>query len=194
VYQWGDQVPVPVTGAEVTLRLRVARAEGGLARLITGGHVETDEALASAVLGSIALEEPLTSQDQEVEYSFTAIPGDWAYPLVLEPLFAPGLSEAQQQTVLTAATAAAESGDDAVNLAMVLGPILDTEILATPEDCDPTDWVADKPQCATADTESLTSYFIPDMLDRAMNAWTEDGALTDRSMGAVASAVLFVEE
>jgi hypothetical protein len=193
-YQWGDPVPVPAAGAEVTLRLRVARAEGGLARLITGGHVETDEALAAAPLGRVAVEQALSSQDQTVEYTFTAVPGDWAYPLVLEPLFAPGLTEAQRETVLAGATAAAESGDDAVDLAMALGPILASEILATPDECDPEDWVADKPQCVTADQESLTTYFIPDMLDRALNAWTEDSVLTDWSMGAVGSAVLFVEE
>ncbi|MFH1463031.1 MAG: CehA/McbA family metallohydrolase [Pseudomonadota bacterium] len=193
-FQWGDQVPVPTAGAEVTLRLRVARAEGGLARIITGGHVESDEALATAPLGSIAVEQPIDSQDQLVEYTFTATPGDWAYPLVLDSLLAPGLTAEQQQTVQSAATACADSGDDAVDLAMAIGPILDTEILATPEDCDPDDWVEDAPQCATADTESLTSYFIPDFLDRAINAWTEDSATTGWSMGAVASAVLFVEE
>jgi hypothetical protein len=192
-YQWGDQVPVPATGAEVTVKLRVARAEGGLARLIGGGHVESDEALASATLGSPQAEADIDSQDFLLEHSFTASPGDWIYPLVLEPLFAPGTTEEQRQIVLDTTTIAAESGEDAVDIAIAVAPLLDIELLYAPEDCDPEDWEPDMLQCSLADMDGMSSFFIPDMLDRAMNGWMEDGVVSAWSMGAVASAVLFVE-
>jgi hypothetical protein len=194
VYQWGDAVPLPASGAEVTVQLRVARAEGGLARLVSGGFVADDEALQSAPLGSVVAEEDIGSQDHSVEYSFTAAPGDWIFPLVLEPLFAPGITEEQQQIVLETASIAAESGDDAIDIATAVVHLIDTDLLASPEDCDPEDWQPDMLQCSLADMDGLTSFFVPDMLDRAMNAWIEDGELTEHCMGAVASAVLFVEE
>ena len=113
---------------------------------------------------------------------------------MLEPLFAPGITEDQRQTVLDTAAIAAESGDDAMDIATSVVQLLDTDLLASPDDCDPEDWQPDMLQCSLADMDGLTSFFVPDMLDRAMNAWIEDGELTDWCMGAVASAVLFVEE
>jgi hypothetical protein len=193
-YQWGDAVPIPAAGALVTVQLRIARAEGGLARLVSGPAVADDEALLTAPLGSVLVEESIDSQDHTLEYSFDAVPGDWIYPLVLEPLFAPGITEEQQQIVLETAQAAAESGDDAMDIATAVVHLIDTELLASPDDCDPEDWQPDMLQCSLADMEGLTSFFVPDMLDRAMNAWIEDGELTEHCMGAVASAVLFVEE
>lgn len=193
-YQWGDQVPVPAAGAKVTIELRVARAEQGLAMLVGGGAVDSDEALQTATLGQVLVEENIDSQDHTLVYDLTAVPGDWVYPKVLEPLFAPGITEEQQQTVLSAATMAAESGDDAINIATAVAPLLDTDLLASPDDCDPEDWQPDMMQCSLADMEGLASFFIPDMLDRSMNAWLEDGQVTEWCMGAVGSAVLFVEE
>jgi len=193
-YQWGDAVPLPATGAHVGVSLRVARADGGLARLMGGGFVEDDEALQSAALGAVLAEEDITSQDHTLEYSFNATPGDWIYPLVLEPLFAPGITDDQQQIVLGTAQVAAESGDDALDIATSVVHLIDTDLLASPDDCDPAEWVPDMLQCSLADQDGLSSFFVPDMLDRAMNAWIEDGELTEHCMGAVASAVLFVEE
>ena len=193
-YQWGDAVPLPATGAHVTVQLRVARAEGGLVRLVSGGFVDDDEALLDAPLGAVVAEEPIASPDHTLEYSFSAAPGDWIYPIVLEPLFAPGISEEQQQIVLETAGVAAQSGDDAIDIATAVVHLIDTDLLASPDDCDPEDWEPDMLQCSLADMDGLSSFFVPDMLDRAMNAWIEDGELTEHCMGAVASAVLFVEE
>ncbi len=194
VYELGDQVPLPAGGAEVSLELQVARAEGGLLRVVAGGAVESDEALQSAALGSVLAEESVSEVEHLLSHSWTAQPGDWFYPLLLEPLLAPGLSEAQQQTVLEAAQAASASGEDVVMIATVVAPLLDSEVLGNAEDCDPEDWIPDMMQCSPADADGMASFFIPDMLDRAMNAWVEDDALTDWAMGAVGSAVLFVEE
>lgn len=193
-YQWGDAIPVPASGAHATVQLRVARAEGGLARLIQGAFISDDEALQSATLSSTAAEQNIDSQDFTLDYGFSAAPGDWLYPLVLEPLFAPGITEDQRQIVLETAQVAAESGDDAMDIATSVVHLIDTDLLASPDDCDPDDWQPDMLQCSLADMDGLSSFFVPDMLDRAMNAWIEDGQLTDWSMGAVASAVLFVEE
>ncbi len=193
VYQWGDAVPLPSAGAEVTVQLRVARAEGGLARLVSGGFVADDEALQSDPLGAVVAEASIASQDHTLEYSFSAVPGDWIYPIVLEPLFAPGITEEQQQIVLETATIAAESGDDAMDIATSVVHLIDTDLLASPDDCDPEDWEPDMLQCSLADMDGMSSFFIPDMLDRAMNGWMEDGVVSAWSMGAVASAVLFVE-
>ncbi len=193
-YRWGDAVPLPAGGAQVTVHLQVARAEGGLARIVGGGFVEDDQALLTAPLGAVLAEDEITSQLHSLEYSFDAVPGDWLYPLVLEPLYAPGITEAQQQIVLETAQVAAVSGDDAMDIATSVVHLIDTDLLASPDDCDPEDWQPDMLQCSLADMEGLTSFFVPDMLDRAMNAWIEDGELTEHCMGAVASAVLFVEE
>jgi hypothetical protein len=38
----------------------------------------------------------------------------------------------------------------------------------------------------------MTTYFLPDYIDRAFNAMIEDGELTEWCMGAVGSAVRFV--
>jgi hypothetical protein len=193
-HQWGDQIPVPAAGAEVTVTLRVARAEGGRARLVWGPHVASDEALEEATLGSPVAEATIDSQDFVLEHRFTAVPGDWIYPIVHEPLFAPGITEEQQDMVLEVAVLAAEAGADAMNVAQAVAPLVDIELMANPEDCDPDDWEASALQCILADQEGLATFFVPDMLDRAMNAWMEDGVATEWTMGAVASAVLFVEE
>ncbi len=194
VYQWGDAVPIPATGAHVEVQLQVARAEGGLARLVSAGAVADDEALLDAPLGAVVAEASIDSQDFILEYSVNAAPGDWIYPIVLEPLFAPGITEEQQQIVLETAQVAAESGDDAIDIATAVVHLIDTDLLASPDDCDPEEWEPDMLQCSLADMDGLSSFFVPDMLDRAMNAWIEDGELTEHCMGAVASAVLFVEE
>jgi hypothetical protein len=193
-YQWGDAVPLPSTGAHVSIQLRVARASGGLARLVSGGSVSDDEALQSAELGSVVAEADIASDDHTLDFSFNAAPGDWMYPLVLEPLYAPGITAEQQQVVLDTAAIAAESGDDAMDIATSVVQLLDPDLLANPDDCDPDDWEPDMLQCSLADTDGLSSFYVPDMLDRAMNAWIEGGELTDWCMGAVGSAVLFVEE
>ena len=39
----------------------------------------------------------------------------------------------------------------------------------------------------------LASFFVPDPLDRALNAWVQDGEVLGYAMGAVTSAVVFVE-
>ncbi len=193
-YGFGDQVPVPPGGAEVTISVQVARAEGGLVRLLQGGQVASDEDLEATTLSVAVAEESIDGPEHLLEHSFRAEPGDWLYPLVLEPLFAPGISEEQQQLVLDTATMAAESGADAMNIATAVAPLLDTDLLANPDDCDPEDWQPDMLQCSLADMDGLASFYIPDMLDRAMNAWMEDSQVTGYCMGAVASAVVFVEE
>lgn len=192
-YLAGDAIPVAAGGTEVTVEVRVTRAEGGLLRLVQGGYVETDEAVETAPLGAVVAEEEVASDDHLLTYTFTAVPGDWLYPLLLEPLVAPGLTEADGEVIRDLATAAATAGEDYVDIALAVGPYLDLEILGDPTRCDPEDWSEETLQCVLADMDGMATFYVPDRLDRAMNAWVEDGAVTDWCMGAVGSAVLFVE-
>jgi len=72
--------------------------------------------------------------------------------------------------------------------------ITDTEVLTNGSQCDPEDWEAALVQCALPDDEGLGTFFLPDWVNRSINVTTENGEITEWCMGAVGSAVRFVEE
>ena len=194
-WQMGDEAPVPEAGAEVSITVRVGRNDGGLVRLISGEAVATDDDLAEAPLGSVILEEPVVGDDFTTQTTLEAVPGTWVYPMVLDRLIQPDLTTEQADRMRELAEAALAMGaEDYAGLANSMVDLVDVGVLLGIDDCDPEDWEPDMGQCIPADDNNMGSAFAPDMIDRAFNALAEDGQLTEWSVGAVGSAVLFVAE
>jgi hypothetical protein len=195
-WEMGDEVPIPAGGGEVEIEVRVGRADGGRLRVVSGSAIATDEALQSTGLGQVLLEEDVDGDDHLASTTLTVVPGDWLYPVVLEPLYAEGLTADQRAQVRDAAVAAMETADeDFIQLAQLfVDYIPDPGWLTDARTCDPEDWDPWFLRCIPADAEGLGSFYVPDWLDRALNVTTEDYEVTDWCMGAVGSAVRFVAE
>jgi hypothetical protein len=177
----------------VTLTVRVGRAQGGQLRLIRGYRVDSDEELADAELGEVAHEEQIAGNDVTFTVTMTVLPGDWIYPLVLEPLIPEGLPQEYAEFAPTMAAAAAQRKDE-----RDYGPILDAVwnyidlgVLLSPQSCDPATWNPLDMQCMPPDTNGVATYFLPDWIDRALNVRMENNEATHWAMGSVGSAVVF---
>jgi hypothetical protein len=195
LYEMGDEIPLPAGGAEVTVKLHVGRADGGLLRLVSGTAVESDEALVDAQLGNIALEKDVIGNEFEVELTYDARPGDWMYPMVFDQLIRPELTAAQAEQVRElAVNAVATADEDFTGLATMALDVLNLDIFFDASLCDAKDWEPDEMQCMPQDLEGSGSFFVPDWIDRPLNVVVEDDLITDWCMGAVGSAVRFVEE
>ncbi|RJO63534.1 MAG: hypothetical protein C4523_20065 [Myxococcales bacterium] len=195
--QMGDAVQIPPAGATVTIHVRAGRAAGGLIRLMKGSAVASDEALPEAPLGQVLAEAAIESEDFVFDVADVPVqPGDWIYPMVLEPLYAPSLSDEQKQTVDELAGAAfGMTGEDYGTFAMMFVDLIDLGILLDPSKCDPDAWDLTKLQCLplVVNGEPTSTFFVPDWVDRALNAVPEEGAPGEWCMGAIGSAVMFVE-
>jgi hypothetical protein len=124
-------------------------------------------------------------------------PGDWVYALVLEPLHAPGLSAEQEQAVDQLIEQVQGSNAEGYGaLAQLFLNYLDLALLVHPETCDPAAWDAMKLQCVPARVgdEIKPTFFIPDWLDRGLNAFQEADGTVAWALGAVSSAVVFVPQ
>jgi hypothetical protein len=189
----GDQ-PLVVAGETVTLTIGTARAPAGELRIIHGGAVASDEALEDAPLGqqvaSFALSPVGAVEHWSVE--LTVQPGDWVYPVIVEPTVPAGLEDEHGDYLRGLARASAAATTDFTAISKIAGSLMDTEVLADPSECDPADWEPMMLQCIPADQQPPGSFFVPDPLQRAFNAMTVGGEPTGWSMGAIGSAVLFV--
>ncbi len=198
VAQMGDELVVPAEGTNVTITVRISRAQGGLLRLIKGSYVASDEELPSAELGSVLAEKEIESIDQVVELTdIPVLPGEWIYPIVLEPLHAPGLTDEQKATVDELAAAAVKlSGEDYAAFAMMFLDMVDLNLVMKPENCNPAEWMPEMLQCVplVVNDKPTSTFFVPDYLDRAMNVVLEADGPSEWCMGAVGSAIRFVEQ
>jgi hypothetical protein len=195
--QWGigDQVPISTEGGSVEVVVDVGRADGGRVRIIAGAAVASDEALEAATLGEVVLEEPVSGPAHQVRIQLDVVPGDWFYVVVHEPLQLPGASPEQAASVLALAEASASTGaEDFLGLANILGALANPDVIFNASRCDATLWDPAMLQCFPPDDEALGSFFVPEHLDRALNVITDQGAVGEWSMGAVASAVMFVAD
>jgi len=195
-YLQGDAVPVPAAGLDVTLGLRVGRGEGGRLQLVCGVGVPTDEVLQNAPLGEVVFEEAVTGSEMQSFVVREVRPGDWCYPRVFDPLITPGLTAEEADSVREAAAGAAVTGEGkyALLAKLVLKLVDPFALLFNGSLCDPETWHPDILHCMPPDNNGMATFFVPDRYDRALNVLTENGLPTDWSMGAVASAVLFVSE
>lgn len=191
-YIMGDEVPVASSGEDVVVTFRVGRAFPGRLQVVLGGPVATDEALATAPLGSVVLDEEVTSSDHTARLIVHAVPGTWFYPRVLEPLVRDDATTAQAARIPDFADGLRDVTDiDSIYAFLVsVSDIVDMEIVGEPSRCDPEQWQPDQLQCVPGD---VAAFFVPDLYDRAMNATTEGGSLTGWTMGAIGSAILFVD-
>ncbi len=192
-YEMGDEVPIPPGGADVVVTCRVTRATGARVRLVRGGRVATEADLPAATLGQVAFEATADDDDYEAAATLSFQPGDWLYPVVHQPMIAPGLDPAlaaQAQTV--AGKASQYSDENYAPIIEALLPYMDTDVVLAPEMCDPADWIASDLQCMTADDNGMATFFLPDWIDRILNGVVEGGQASSWSMGAVGSAVRFV--
>lgn len=191
----GDAVTLPAGGADAVVTVRVGRASGGLLRLVKGAHVASDAELPTASLGQVVAELPVVGEDATLEAGpFAVKPGDWIYAIVLEPLYAPGLTAPQQAAVDALLDQVAGSSAEGYGaLAQLFVDYLDLRLLAHAEDCDPAEWDATMLQCVPARVgdEIKPTFFIPDWLDRGLNAFQESDGTVTWSLGAIGSAVRF---
>jgi hypothetical protein len=193
--EMGDELPVPAAGAPATVTLRVGRGDGGLVRLVVGEAVATDEELESAPLGSVALEQPVVGDDFTAQTTLDVRPGTWLYAYVLDPLVRSDLTPEQATQVRDIARKVMETGEeDYAGLADMVVAMVDPVVFMDGSQCDPKDWEPDGFQCVPADADGIATYFIPDWLDRSINVVIDDGDITEWSMGAIGSAVVFVPE
>ncbi len=197
IYEMGDDIPIGATGTSVEITLRVGRAEGGIVRLMRGSSVETDEQLMDATLGEVFAEMAIDSQDMTVTLSDVAVmPGDWFYPVVLDSLYVPGLTDEQKLAVDDISTGAlAIGGENFVAFAGLFIDYMDMGVFADPTKCDPTEWNPEHLQCLPIQIgeEATTTFFVPDWIDRALNAFQDSEGGETWSMGAIGSATRFVE-
>ncbi len=192
-YEMGDEVPISASGTEVRITVRVGRATDGLLRL-RAGSAATEADILTAPLGSVVLEEDVDSADFTVEHTMQVVPGDWVYPIVLEPLVVPGSDTDQALRIYTLAEEVRKTnGEDFIGLAEIFADLVDGEVLLDGSRCDPADWKPEMMQCNPVDSESLATFYVPDYLDRALNVVSENGQISDWCMGAVGSAIRFVE-
>ena len=191
-YMAGDDVPTAGTDGKAQVTLRVGRAEGGRVQLVLGHACATDADVAGSSLGQPVLDEPVPSNDFTTTVTVPVVAGDWFYPVVLEPLLAPGLDpELAKGVEKTVKLAMQASEEDYGKFVEVFMDHLDASTLLAPEECDPAAWDPDMLQCIPADQKSIATYYVPDWLSRVLNAVMEEGHPSDWCMGAVASAVLF---
>lgn len=192
LYEMGDEVAIPATGADVPIRVRVGRSDGSLVRVIQGSAVESDEVLATATLGQVVFESPVSGVDATFDTTLSVQPGDWFYVTVLDSLVAPGLTDDQAAFVegLASETVKVEK-EDWTSLAAAVGDIIEGDALGNADECDADDWEPTVLQCVTVDTSGMGTFFVPDLYDRALNATMTDGDIDGQAMGAVTSAVMF---
>jgi hypothetical protein len=189
----GDQVAVS-SGETVSVDIGTARAPAGELRLIRGGAVASDDVLETATLGQQIASFEL-SPDGAVEHWTVEIevqPGDWIYPVIVEPTVPAELEAEHGDALRELARASAAATTDFTAISKIAGSLMDTEVLADPSECDPADWEPMMLQCIPADTQPPGSFFVPDPLQRAFHAMTVGGEPTGWTMGAIGSAVLFV--
>ncbi len=188
----GDALAIE-PGQKLKIRVRVGRARGGLLRLIRGSSVASDDALEGADLGRVEAEVAIDEDDFEYVHRAEGLsPGDWLYPVVYEPLVLPGLDPDRAAKVAEVAEAAQTMGaDDYAGIAGVFLDFTDVDLILHADRCDPSAWDDDHLQCVPADATGLGTFFIPDWIDRALNAVRAEG-LEDYCLGAVGTAVRFV--
>jgi len=161
-----------------------------------GSFVESDDQLATAPLGEVLAEAPIDSRDFVLELTgVQPAPGDWIYPIVYESLYAPGMSEEMKQTVDELAQKAVQMTGE-VSIATLFINYVDIDQILNPEECDSADWDPMMLQClplAFNDTPT-TTFFVPDFLERALNAVRETEGPSQWCLGAIGSAVRFVAQ
>ena len=190
-YQMGDAIPIQGE-TEVIISVQVGRGDGGKVRLVGGGYVATDEDLDDAELGEILVESDIEGDDFVLEVIRTVSPGDWLYPMVLEPLIRPDADDIRASEVRVFAEAVVATGaEDFLGIANMTADYADSEVLVNSAECDPAQWNPDLLQCFPVDPDGFASMFVPDYLDRALNVIAVDGEITDWTMGAIGSAVVF---
>jgi len=191
----GDEIPIPAGGTTAGVTARVGRAGGGELRLVRGHAVASDDEVLTAPLGEIVYQQAVVGHDATFEVEVEVLPGDWLYPLVLEPLVPDGATPEQATLVEEVAAAAMVASEDPLGVAEALAPVIgDISVLGDPGSCDPADWVPEELQCVTIIDDGMASFHIPDLLDRAMHVYVQDGDITEWSVGALASAARFVPE
>ncbi|MCB9786902.1 MAG: CehA/McbA family metallohydrolase [Deltaproteobacteria bacterium] len=184
-YRMGAELPGP---GSYRVHIRVSRAEGGRARLIAGP-------LRAAVDGrvtpepAVVFDEPVTAPLVEGSFEWQVpAEGGWLHGVVLEQL-AVGPLPPEGQAILEQFSQPAE-GNPLVVMGGALLPLADSSLVLDPSACDPDEWTPWMLQCMTVDVTPLPTFYVPDGIERLLNIYFEDGAVTEYSMGAITSAFL----
>ncbi len=173
------------------VEVRVSRAAGGVLRLVAGPVLPPDAEGRSRAEPAILVEAPIDHPLVEGTFPWTApAEGGWLHAVVLEPIAPEPLDEALTEALEVFSTPA--TGNALLVMAEQLLPLVDEGVVLFPEECDPADWLPNRPQCIPVDQQTLATFQIPDSLDRLLHIFYEAGEPTERCMGAVTSAFLFV--
>ena len=171
-----------------TIHARVARAGGGELRLVSG-------ALKPIVDGRIASEPEvihrveLPDDDTRVQFEWSPPEqGGWLHAIVLEPLLVEPIPPHAAEAL---ATLSMPAGDDSLAATVrALMPFLDLGVAFDGYSCDPADWKPWRGQCMPMDRQTWGTFYMPDPVDRLLNAWFEDGQITDYCLGGITSAFM----
>jgi hypothetical protein len=148
--------------------------------------------LEEAALAEVVLEEELDSNDALIETELTVEPGDWLYPLVLEPLVGPYVPPGGEGELAELAQAVVATGEeDYDGLLTALWDYVDFNVVLAPQKCDPEQWKPGMFECLPVDTIGVASFYVPDWINRAFNVYLENGQPSSWCVGAVGSAVRF---
>ncbi|MFM7201631.1 MAG: CehA/McbA family metallohydrolase [Myxococcota bacterium] len=188
-YEVGARIPA---GATVTVTARVARANRGLLRIISGPiirGVTRDQLLDMYPLGDVIFEVPIAGNDFSWQGNFVPSGESWFYAEVLESA---DYSDLPPDVVkdLDSLTAAMQSyGMRYPLLAYSLLPFMDPKTLAWPLLCKSSDWDVNRTACVDVDDAFMGTIHISEPVDRILNLYREDNQLTEYALGAVSSAI-----
>ncbi|MDP6931425.1 MAG: CehA/McbA family metallohydrolase [Myxococcota bacterium] len=167
-------------GDTVSIDWTVARAPEGELRLVEG---LVDESLPEpGIVETI----PITGDLETGTFEWT-VPdgGGWLHAVVVDPL--PGEIPEEHQAVYDILTTYPDDGGVAA-LLTAIAPLMDIDLLLSPEQCDPEDWEPWLLMCMPTDTEPYGTFYVPRELRQLMSTEFADGQSTGFAMGAVSAA------
>ena len=173
--------------ARYTISVRVARAKGGLLRLV-GGPVLPGTGPASAQ-PSVLLERPIDRDvfEASVEWNVPTT-GGWLHGIALEPRVVEPLDPDFEP--LREQFSRLSMGDNLVASVAPLLPIADIDVVLDASLCTRERWAREKAPCMLADQTTGGTLYLPDAIVRLIHTYFEGGVATPYSMGALTSAFL----
>lgn len=177
---------LPMAG-RYTIAVRVARAKGGLLRLV-GGPLLPGTGPVSAQ-PAVLFERPIDRDLYDATFEWTVpATGGWLHGIalerrVIEPLD-PDFEPLREQL------SRLSTGDSLAASVAPLLPIADIDVVLDASLCTRERWARQKAPCVLADRATGGTLYLPDAVVRLINTYFENGQATPYAMGALTSAFL----